>query len=87
MNRHYHLWVCFVLFVLISPESMAQVLEKSTTNVAGASFQNSSDVGVSMSVGATGSLRVFTEDFRKKIGPALIELAQDLQDRLISDGV
>lgn len=45
------------------------------------------DVGVSMSVGATGSLRVFTEDFRKKIGPALIELAQDLQDRLISDGV
>ena len=44
------------------------------------------DVGVSMSVGATGSLRVFTGSFRKKVGPELIELAQAVQDRLISSG-
>lgn len=45
------------------------------------------DVGVGLSVGATGSMRVFTEDFRKMIGPELIKLAHELERRLTgSDG-
>lgn len=40
------------------------------------------DIGVSLSVGATGSLRVLNEEFRQKIGPALIELANAVQERL-----
>jgi len=44
------------------------------------------DIGVSMSVGATGSLRVFTDKFRKKVGAALIDLARDLQERLTATG-
>ena len=42
------------------------------------------DAGVSMSVGATGSTRVFTAEFRSRIGPALIDLATELADRLNS---
>lgn len=42
------------------------------------------DVGVTMSVGATGSTRVFSDQFRDRIGPALIELATELADRLDS---
>ncbi len=42
------------------------------------------DVGVGLSVGATGSLRVFTEEFRQRIGPALINLAGEVADRLTS---
>jgi DNA-binding IclR family transcriptional regulator len=42
------------------------------------------DVGVTMSVGATGSTRVFTSDFRDRIGPALIGLATDLASQLDS---
>ncbi|WP_421849682.1 IclR family transcriptional regulator [Oricola sp.] len=40
------------------------------------------EAGVSMSVGVTGSLRVFTETFRRQVGPALIGLAQDVEERL-----
>lgn len=40
------------------------------------------DVGVTMSVGATGSIRVFTDTFRARIGPALVELAKELVNRL-----
>ena len=36
----------------------------------------------SMSIGATGSLRVFTPAFRKKIGKQLIEMTVDLSNRL-----
>lgn len=36
----------------------------------------------SMSIGATGSLRVFTPSFRKKIGGELIVMATELSDRL-----
>ena len=42
------------------------------------------DVGVTMSVGATGSTRVFTDEFRVRIGPALIDLAGELARRLDS---
>jgi DNA-binding IclR family transcriptional regulator len=42
------------------------------------------DVGVGMSVAATGSMRVFTEEFRGRIGPALINLANGLAERLQS---
>jgi hypothetical protein len=37
-----------------------------------------------MSVAATGSIRVFTEEFRSRIGPALINLANELAERLDS---
>jgi DNA-binding IclR family transcriptional regulator len=40
------------------------------------------DAGVTMSVGATGSIRVFTDRFRDQIGPALIDLARELAGRL-----
>lgn len=40
------------------------------------------DVGVTMSVGATGSMRVFTEEFRARIGPALVNLAKKLASQL-----
>jgi DNA-binding IclR family transcriptional regulator len=39
------------------------------------------DVGVTMSVGATGSMRVFNSTFRNRIGPALIDLATELASR------
>jgi len=42
------------------------------------------DVGVKLSVAATGSMRVFTEDFRGRIGPALIDLANELAEHLES---
>ena len=42
------------------------------------------DVGVGMSVAATGSMRVFTEEFRSRIGPALINLANELAEHLDS---
>ncbi len=40
------------------------------------------ELGVGLSVAATGSLRVFTEDFRSRIGAALITLADDLAAEL-----
>ncbi len=40
------------------------------------------DTGIGLSVGATGSMRVFTEKFRENIGQALIELAHKVEDRL-----
>ena len=35
-----------------------------------------------MSIGATGSMRVFTPAFRKKMGSELIHMANELSDRL-----
>ncbi|WP_168193139.1 IclR family transcriptional regulator [Rhodophyticola sp. CCM32] len=40
------------------------------------------DLGVGLSVGATGSIRVFTPEFRARIGPALIALAERLAECL-----
>lgn len=40
------------------------------------------DVGVTMSVGVTGSMRVFTDKFRARIGPALVDLATELANGL-----
>ena len=40
------------------------------------------EAGVSMSVGATGSTRVFSCEFRDRIGPALIALAGELASQL-----
>lgn len=40
------------------------------------------ELGVGLSIGATGTVRVFTKDFRDRIGAALIETANDLGDRL-----
>lgn len=40
------------------------------------------DLGVSLSVGATGSIRVLSEAYRKKIGRALIGLADELSIEL-----
>jgi DNA-binding IclR family transcriptional regulator len=38
--------------------------------------------GVTMSIGATGSMRVFTSEFRKKLGPQVTQLAKEMSTKL-----
>jgi DNA-binding IclR family transcriptional regulator len=38
--------------------------------------------GATMSIGATGSVRVFSPDFRKRLGPQITEIARDISMRL-----
>ena len=70
-------------FAVIRQQGFAECVEEIERGMCSVAAPLSrSGTGATMSIGATGSTRVFTASFRERLGPQIASIAQDLSTKL-----